>query len=62
MADRLLDVRETSALTKRSKSKIYSGIRAGEFPPPVIDGGRARWRESSIQRWIADLPTKKVAA
>jgi predicted DNA-binding transcriptional regulator AlpA len=62
MTDRLLDVRETEAKTKRSKSKIYSSIRAGLFPPPVIDGGRARWRESELDRWIAELPSKKVAA
>lgn len=62
MSDRLLDVRETGVKTKRSKSKIYSSIRAGSFPPPVIDGGRARWRESDLDRWIAELPTKQPAA
>ena len=42
------------------KSSIYAGGKAGTFPLPVRLSARAvAWRESDIDRWIADRPTTR---
>jgi len=55
MTDRILRRREVQALTGLSRSTIYQYIANGKFPRPVALGPRAvGWRESDIDRWIAD--------
>ena len=42
------------------KSSIYAGGKAGTFPLPVRLSARAvAWRESDIDRWIADRMTTR---
>lgn len=49
---RLADVIRITAL---SRSSIYRRIAAGEFPPQVSLGGRAKgWRREALQAWIGD--------
>ncbi len=49
---RLSDVIRITAL---SRSSIYRRIAAGEFPPQLSLGGRAKgWRREALQAWIDD--------
>lgn len=49
---RLTDVIRITAL---SRSSIYRRIAAGDFPPQVSLGGRAKgWRREALQAWIGD--------
>lgn len=49
---RLADVIRITAL---SRSSIYRRITAGEFPPQVSLGGRAKgWRREALQAWVGD--------
>lgn len=49
---RIADVIRITAL---SRSSIYRRIAAGEFPPQVSLGGRAKgWRREALQAWIGD--------
>lgn len=53
--DRMLRRKEVEAITGRSRSSIYEGIAAGDFPRPVKIGARAvAWPESVIRNWIAE--------
>jgi prophage regulatory protein len=41
--------------TGLSRSTIYRNIRKGTFPPQIkISVNGAGWRESDINRWVAD--------
>ena len=54
---RLTDVEKRTCL---KKSSIYAGGKAGTFPLPVRLSARAvAWRESDIDRWIADRMTTR---
>jgi prophage regulatory protein len=51
--DRLLRLKEVSALVGLGASGIYQRIREGTFPRGVPVGSRTvRWPESSVQAWI----------
>jgi prophage regulatory protein len=53
--ERLIRLAEVIARTGRSRSSIYSDVRAGLFPPPVGIGARSvAWRASAIDAWIAE--------
>lgn len=53
--DKFLRLPEVVALTGRSRSSIYTDIRAKKFPPPVHIGPRATaWTASSIAAWQED--------
>ncbi len=42
-----------------SRSAWYEGCKTGKFPPPIKLGPKtSAWRESDINRLIADLATK----
>lgn len=37
-----------------SRSLIYSGVKSGDFPKPILIGKRAvAWLESEIESWLA---------
>jgi prophage regulatory protein len=56
--DRLLRLREVEAKTGIGSTTIYRFMPEGKFPYPVRLGeGSVRWRESDIDRWIAELPS-----
>ena len=55
--ERLLSVKEVSAIAGVSRSAIYSGINEGHFPRPIKLGKKSvRWRVSDIEKWLAELP------
>ena len=42
-----------------SRSAWYQGVKDGKFPPPIKLGPKtSAWRESDVNRLIADLATK----
>lgn len=54
---RLPAVEERTAL---KKSTIYAAVAAGTMPPPVRLSARAvAWRESEIDRWVAERLTTR---
>jgi prophage regulatory protein len=47
--------------TGNSRSKIYSDVKEGHFPPPLKTGKRSiAWKESDIEQWINSLQTNIV--
>lgn len=59
--DRLLRLREVTVRTGMSRSTIYRRIDNKQFPKPVKIGDFAvRWRESTIDGWIAGLSSDKI--
>ena len=55
--DRLLTVQEVQAQTTLHPATIYRRIGKGTFPAPLRLGEQTvRWRQSDVDRWIADLP------
>ena len=61
-ADRLLKLKDVMALTSLGSSTIYRRMDAGTFPSPkVLSAGCVRWRESDIEQWMTDLPTRGAA-
>lgn len=61
--DRFLRLPEVVALTGRSRSSIYSDIRAKNFPAAVRIGPRAiAWTASSIAEWQASRPSSACAS
>jgi prophage regulatory protein len=42
-----------------SRSAWYQGVKDGKFPPPIKLGPKtSAWRESDVNRLIADLVSK----
>ncbi len=53
--ERIIRLRTVLARTGLSRSTLYRKIADGTFPPQVkISVHGAGWRESAINRWIAD--------
>lgn len=53
--ERFLRLPEVRIRVPYSRASIYRLISSGEFPRPYSLGARAvAWRESEIERWIAD--------
>ena len=49
--------------TGLKKSTIYAGVAAGTFPAPVRLSARAvAWRDSDLDRWIAERSTANTVA
>lgn len=58
--DCLLRLRDVALRTGMSRSTIYRRIEDKTFPKPVKVGGFAvRWRESTIDGWIAGLSSER---
>ena len=54
--DRLLKIKQVTALTGLSESTIDRRIEDGTFPKALRIGPRAtRWRESAIREWLDGL-------
>jgi prophage regulatory protein len=63
--DRIIRLKTVLARTGLSRSTIYRKITEGTFPPQLkISTNSAGWRESDINRWVADpvvwRPEEKV--
>ena len=55
--DRIIRLRTVLARTGLSRSTIYRKIAEGTFPAQVrISINGAGWRESDVNRWVADPP------
>ncbi|HCW0510195.1 MAG: AlpA family phage regulatory protein [Xanthobacteraceae bacterium] len=53
--DRIIRLKTVLARTGLSRSTIYRKIGEGTFPPQIrISTNGAGWRESDINRWVAD--------
>jgi len=53
--DRIIRLKTVLARTVLSRSTLYRKIAEGTFPPQIrISVNGARWKESEIDRWIAD--------
>ena len=53
--DRIIRLKTVLFRTELSRSTIYRKITEGTFPPQIrISIHGAGWRESDINRWIAD--------
>ena len=53
--DRIIRLRTVLSRTGLSRSTIYRKIAEGTFPPQIkISINGSGWRESEIDRWIAD--------
>lgn len=49
----LIDRKEVSRLTTKSRSTIYRDVRDGTFPAPVQVGARGvAWRLADVLTWI----------
>jgi prophage regulatory protein len=60
--DRILDVRDVSARTSLSRSRIFDLEQEGGFPRRrQVTVNRVGWLESEIDRWIAERPTAEQA-
>jgi prophage regulatory protein len=58
---KLLTITELLELTGyKSRSTIYRLMRQDRCPPPVIIGGRVRWRTDSIGAWLNALPVRTL--
>lgn len=53
--DRIIRLKTVLSRTGLSRSTIYRKITEGTFPPQIrISVSGAGWRESDINRWVAD--------
>ncbi|OAI28301.1 DNA-binding protein [Methylosinus sp. R-45379] len=54
-SDRIIRLNTVLSRTGLSRSTIYRKIAEGTFPPQIkISTNGAGWKESDIDRWIAD--------
>jgi prophage regulatory protein len=54
-SDRIVRLKTVLARTGLSRSTIYRKIAEGTFPPQLkISTNGAGWRESDINRWVAN--------
>lgn len=61
--DRLLRLDDVEQLTGCGKSTVYGLMAAGKFPKNLkITRRLSAWRESDIQRWIAEQAAASAAA
>jgi len=57
----LVDIKELSALLRRSQSALFRDDRAGRMPAPVRIGSAKRWRLDEIRGWVeAGMPSRAV--
>lgn len=53
--DRIIRMKTVLARTGLSKSTIYRKMAEGTFPPRLkISANGAGWRESDLDRWVAN--------
>lgn len=52
--DRLLSIDELRTIVPLAPSTLYALVAKGAFPKPRKIGKRSLWRESDVQKYIAD--------
>ncbi len=61
--DRLLTLRDVTALTTLSKPTIYRLIKGGDFPQQLcIATHKVAWLDSEVRRWVEQRASRRVAA
>jgi predicted DNA-binding transcriptional regulator AlpA len=48
----LIDIRQLSALLRRSVASLERDQAAGRLPAPVYVGGSRRWRRAEVEEWV----------
>lgn len=57
---RLIRLARVEDLTGLKKSSVYAGVKNKTFPAPVRLSARAvAWRESDVDKWIAERTTAR---
>ena len=60
-SDKILRMRTVLERTGLSRSTVYRKVQDGTFPPKVkISEHCCGWRESEINRWIANPPSYRL--
>jgi len=49
---RLINLSEVMLITGFKKTAIYSWVRNGMFPQPVIIGRSVRWSLEEVEAWV----------
>ena len=62
MSERLLDTAEVMRRLSCGRTHLHNIIRRGEFPEPLKFGRMSRWRESTVDAWIAALGATNAPA
>ncbi len=58
--DILLSLADVEKISGFKKSKLYQLMKEGLFPKPIRLGKRSnRWKRSSMNNWINELPTQE---
>lgn len=53
MHEKILKINEVTALTTLSRTTIYRGVAAGNFPAPVqLSPRRVGWPQHSIEQYL----------
>ena len=56
-----MKLKEVAALTRRSRTRIYTDMDAGRFPKPVKLGARSvAWVESEVRAWVDARITERA--
>jgi prophage regulatory protein len=51
----LLNLKDVRSITKLGRTTIYRWMDQGKFPKPIkLSDASIRWRESDLERWIAE--------
>ena len=60
--DRLIPVRDVSAIIGVGRSSIYKLIARGRFPKPIKIGKSARFSERECHEWVATRVAEREGA
>ncbi|UNM96649.1 hypothetical protein MMG00_01945 [Ignatzschineria rhizosphaerae] len=52
---RLLNIHDVMDLVDQGDKWITEHIAAGTFPPAKVFGGKRKWYQKDIERWIRDM-------
>ena len=53
--DKFLTAKDLTAFFQVSRRKLNKWVDEGKAPSPVMIGGHPRWRNSDLQRFIANI-------
>ncbi len=57
--EKLLTINEVSELLQIPKGSLYNLVHEGRIPYIKIGGGRLRFRESTLEKWVESLERKE---
>ena len=59
--DSLMTLDDVATMTTLCPNSVRNRVRDGRFPAPVTLGRRIAFKRSSVERWVAALPTADFA-